>query len=244
MVRQPSLTERFLAETLGTFLLIFFGGGSAALATLSLRNGHPQGLADLVLVALAHGFGIFAAIMIIGKVSGAHINPAVTLALASIGRTAWEDVTGYLAGQILGALLGAGAILVVYGKFAATIGHLGAPHLSVGTSMVQGFFVEAIGAAILVISIVATAIDSRSPVGWAGLTVGLTLAALIMVLGPATGASLNPARAFGPDFLDVFFGVQINWVTYFVTYLLAPIVGGIAGAHLYSRIARMPRPKR
>src|SRR5260370_16696586 len=106
-------------------------------------------MADVVLVALAHGFVLFIIVMIVGKVSGAHVNPAVTLGLASIGRFPWEEVIGYVVAQLIGAIAGAAAILIVYGKLAATVGHLGAPALPTNTNLLQGFFIPHLATFIL-----------------------------------------------------------------------------------------------
>ena len=242
MQRSPTLVERFFAEALGAFLLTFIGGGAAAELGQQLHmTGRAFNLADFLLVALAHGFALFIAVIIVGKISGAHCNPAVTLGLASIGRLPFEDVPAYIVGQVVGAVIAALGILVVYGRNAATIGNLGAPSLSFHTSVFQGMVIEAIGAFILVLAVVGSAVDSRAPAGWAGLTIGLALAAIIMVIGPATGAAVNPARAFGPDLLDAFFGGHVDWGTYFVSYLIGPIIGGVAAAYLYSFISRLPR---
>lgn len=245
MVRQPTLMERFAAEIVGTFLLVFIGGGTAAYAALLLHSSHqPSTGADLVLVALAHGLALFIIVMIVGKISGAHVNPVVTIALASIRRFPWEEVIAYIVGQVIGAVIGAAAILIVFGRLAATVGHLGGPALATNTNLIQGLVAEALGAGILTITIVATAVDSRAPAGWAGLSIGLALAAVIMFIGPATGATVNPARAFGPDLVDLFFGVKIDWIAYIVCYLIGPILGATGAAFLYAYIARLPRGKR
>src|SRR5262249_42863316 len=196
-MRTATMVERFLAEALGTFLLTFIGGGAAALTALSNLSPKGSGAAGLVLVALAHGLALFIIVMIVGRISGAHVNPALTLGLAAVRRFPWEEVPAYLVGQFVGAVLGAAAILIVYGKEAATIGHLGAPALAPNTGVVQGLLIEAIGTAILMLAVIATAIDTRAVAGWAGLTIGLALGAIIMVIGPATGGAVNPARAFG-----------------------------------------------
>jgi len=247
VVRTPTYTERILAELIGTFLLTFVGGGTAAAAAIALAHAKQTSTsasADLVLVALAHGLILFIIVLTIGKVSGAHVNPAITIGLAAIGRFPWTEVIGYLVGQIIGAVAGAAATLIVYGADAAKIGHLGGPALAVNTSLLQGFLIEGIGAGILVFAVVGTAVDARSPAGWAGLTIGLALGAIIMFLGPASGATVNPARAFGPDLVSVFFGVSVDWVQFIVAYLLGPIVGGIGAAALYAYVAHLPRLKR
>jgi glycerol uptake facilitator protein len=187
---------------------------------------------------------LFIIIMIVGKVSGAHVNPAVTIGLASVGRFPWEEVIAYVVAQFIGAVAGAAAILIVFGKLAASVGHLGGPSLATNTSLVQGLFIEALGTFILVLTIMATAVDHRAPAGWAGLSIGMALAAVIMFIGPATGATINPARAFGPDLVDLFFGVNVDWVAYLVCYLVGPLIGGVAACWLYSYIARLPRNRK
>jgi glycerol uptake facilitator protein len=242
--RTPTLVGRFLAEALGTFLLVFVGAGAATSLNIQLHAPHRSfTFADLLVVALAHGFVLFVAILVVGKVSGAHVNPAVTLALSGNGRLSWADVPAYIGGQIIGAVLGALGILVVFGKDAATVGSLGAPTL-VNTNTVQGMFIEALGAFILMLAIMGAAIDSRAPAGWAGLTIGMALAVVIMFIGVATGGSVNPARAFGPYLIDTFFGVSVHWGDFIVAYLIGPIIGTVAAAFLYSYIARLPRPTR
>ncbi len=244
-MRQPSQVERFIAETLGTFLLTLIGGSAATLAALLPHNHHFIATgAELVLVALAHGLALFIIVLIVGRVSGAHVNPAVTLGLASSGQFDWGDVPLYLGAQFLGATIGAACILIVYGKLAATVGGLGAPSLAPNTNLIQGAVIEGIGAGILVLAVISTAADKRSPAGWAGLTIGLALGAIIMAIGPATGAAVNPARAFGPDIIDwIFFRTPTNvdWWAYIVSYLIGPIVGGVAAANLYLYMARLPR---
>jgi glycerol uptake facilitator protein len=243
VVRQPTLVERFLAEMLGTFLLVFIGAGAAALVGITEFRGKSVGLADLLLVALAHGFALFVIIQVIGKISGAHVNPAVTLGLAAVGRFPWSEVLAYVLGQAIGAIVGAAAILVVYGKDAATLGHLGAPSLAANTNLFQGLAIEALGAAILVLAIMGSAVDSRAPAGWAGLSIGLALAAAIILLGSASGAAVNPARALGPYAVDAILGVKVDWLQFIVTYLIGPIVGAVIATFLYVYLARPPRAK-
>src|SRR5258708_20721795 len=213
--------ERFAAELLGTFLLVFVGAGAAASATLLLnRTKQPSTMADVLLVARAHGLVLFIMVMIVGRVAGAHVNPAVTLGLASIGRFPWEEVIGYVVAQLIGAIAGAAAILIVYGKLAATVGHLGAPALATNTNLLQRFFIEGLGTFILVLTIVAAAVDKPAPVGLDGLAIGMALAAVILFLGPASGATVNPARALGPDLASgLFFGASVRWLAHLICFL-------------------------
>lgn len=242
-MRQATMVERFLAEALGTFLLVFLGCGAAAVASLSNLTPHGSGAASLVLIGLAFGLALFIAVLIVGRVSGAHVNPAVTLGLAATGHFAWEDVPAYIVGQIVGAVVGAAAILIVYGKQAATIGNLGGPKLAANTNIWQGLIIEGIGTAILMLAIIATAIDTRALPGWAGLTIGLALGVIIMAIGPATGASVNPARAFGPDFIDLLMGVKVDWLAWVVAYVIGPILGAVGAAFLYGYVAHYRTPR-
>lgn len=242
MSRQPTLVERYLAEVVGAFLLIFVGGGTGASAgIIAAATKQPVTLPWMLAIALAHGLILFVIVLTLGKISGAHVNPAVTIGLASAGRFPWTDVIGYVVSQVIGGVIGAFAILMVYGVDAAKIGGLGAPSLASGVGIWQGLAGEALGAFILVFAIAGTAADSRTPAGWAGLTIGLSLAAAIIFIGPETGAAVNPARAFGPMLADVFYGVKVNWLDFLVCYLLGPIIGGVAAANLYVYIAKPPR---
>jgi glycerol uptake facilitator protein len=211
-----------------------FGAGTGT-SVNSLLKG--SGASGLLLVALAHGLALLVAVYVIGKVSGAHVNPAVSIALASVGKLAWLDAVYYIVSQLIGATLGALGILVVFGKDQALTAGLGATTFNASVNQFQAAGIEALGAFILVLAIVGTAADKRSPAGWAGLVIGFALAAAIMVAGPATGASVNPARTFGPDVVLSIFGKDGHWNQYWV-YVAGPVVGGLAAAWLYRFIAR------
>ncbi len=191
-----------------------------------------------MLVALAHGLALLVAVYAIGKISGAHVNPAVSIALASIGKLEVLVAVWYIVAQLVGATLGALGVLLVFGRDQALAAGVGATTFNaVTTHPVQAAGIEALGAFILVLAIVSTAADKRSPAGWAGLVIGFALAAAILVAGPATGASVNPARTFGPDIVLTFFGKDGHWGQYWV-YVAGPIVGGLVAAWLYRLIAR------
>jgi MIP family channel proteins len=241
IMRTPAIIQRSLAEALGTFILVFVGSGTATAATLLL----PLTPAIRVLLtALGLGLALFAGISIVGKISGGHYNPAVTVGLAAAGRFDWIDVPGYLIGQVAGAIVGALAILIAYGRLGARIAGLGAPGLAPSINIWQGLFIEGLGTAVLVLAVMGTAVDTRAVAGWAPLAIGLTLSAIILFIGAATGGSVNPARAFGPDLVAVFFGFPVNWAAFVVSYLIGPLLGGIVGAVGYLAVAPLPRPDR
>jgi glycerol uptake facilitator protein len=240
MMRASSIIQRSTAEALGTFILVFVGSGTAAAAAL-LSDTDPT--VSLLLVALGLGLALFIGIAVVGKVSGGHYNPAVTVGLAAIRRFDWADVPGYIIGQAVGAIVGALAILIVYGQLAARVAGLGAPALASGVNIWQGLVIEGLGTAILVLAIMGTAVDTRAPVGWAPLAIGLTLVAIILFMGSATGGSVNPARAFGPDLVAAFFGYPVSWGAFVVSYLIGPLLGGIVGAFAYTALTALPRPE-
>jgi glycerol uptake facilitator protein len=238
-MRIPAIIQRSTAEALGTFILVFVGSGTATAATLLFRL---IPLLSILLIALGLGLALFAGITIVGKVSGGHYNPAVTIGLASTGRFDWVDVPWYIIGQVVGAIIGALAILIIYGQLGARIGGLGAPTLAPSINIWQGLVIEGLGTVILMLVIMSIAVDTRAPAGWAPLSIGLTLAAIILCIGAATGGSVNPARAFGPDVVAVFFGYRVNWGAFVVSYLIGPLLGGIVGAFVYTAVAALPRP--
>ena len=171
------------------------------------------------------------------------INPAVTIGLAVRGRFPWPEVPSYLVAQFVGASLGALMVLATMGHDALTTGHLGAVQLGPGVGVWQGMLVEAVGAFLLVLTISATAEDPRSPNGWAAFAIGMALAVIVFVFDPFTGAPVNPARAFGPNFIDALFGVHVNWGDYLLCYLIAPIIGACIATTLYRYVANQPRNK-
>lgn len=236
-MRTPTNTQRSLAEALGTFILVFLGSGTVTFVGLFVRI---PGL-NVLLAGLGLGLGLFIAIMVAGKVSGGHYNPAVTIGLAAVRRFEWADVPAYIIGQVVGAVAGALCIVLVYGTIGARLAGLGAPTLSAGTSIWQGLVIEALGTAILVLAIMGTAVDTRAVAGWAPLAIGLTLAVIILFVGTQTGGSVNPARAFGPDIVAMFFGFPVNWAAFIVSYLIGPLLGGVGGAVLYTAVAGLQR---
>lgn len=248
MSKQPTskdprftIRQRFLSELIGTFLLVFSvatAGASAKLASPSLA--HPRSVSDLLFLGLSNGLALFFIILIIGKISGVQINPAVTLGLASAGRFPWRDVPVYVAAQFIGGIVGAFAVIAVFGHPGVEIGHLGATTLGNGVGVWQGATLEGIGTAVLVFAIFGIAEDPRTPSGWSAFGIGMTLATLVMLLAPGTGAALNPARAFGPDFAGMLSGLRVDWTAYLLAYLIFPVLGSVLAGNLYKYMADLP----
>lgn len=250
--RQPTTPEptstraqRIAGEFLGTCLLVLFHAGATTSERLLLaQSGQLKSPPDVLFLGLVDGLSLFAIIMVVGKVSGALINPAVTLGLASAGRLRASDVAPYLVVQFAGAALGATLIAVLFGPAAGSIGRVGSLTPLPGMAWWQAMAVEAVGTFLLLLAISATAEDPRSPSGWAPLAIGMALAAIVTLFEPLTGAGINPARAFGPDLVYALgFGGHVDWGVYLVVYLLGPIVGAAAAVWLYRFLANQPKNK-
>lgn len=214
------LSTSLVAEFIGTFALIFIGAGAGAL-----------GLGGLVGVALAHGLVVIGFAYAYGHISGTHINPAVTAGAWAAGKIDAGRAVSYIVFQILGGIAGAGVLAWVLG---GTETGLGATRLAEGLSVgaatititpVIGFVVEAILTFFLVNAVMNAGISGKVT-HVAGIAIGFTLVFCILMGGPLTGASLNPARTIGPDLILGDFSDL--WV-----YLLGPVVGGVGAGLLY-----------
>jgi glycerol uptake facilitator protein len=237
-MREPTLAQKLGAECLGTALLTLIGAGSVT-ATFVINNGGklaPFTEADLGVISFAFGFIIVAMVYSVGKISGCHINPAVTIALLVTKRVDLNTAVWYILAQFVGGVIGALAIVLWFGTSVVTSGINGVTAFGANTAWWQAVLAEAIGTFILVFTIFGVAVDSRAPSGWAGLVIGLVVVGIIMTLGPVTNASLNPARSFGPVLVRTLFGGPNAWLQYWV-YVVGPILGAIAGGLTYDFLA-------
>src|SRR3954463_7825237 len=236
---QYSLPQRVVAETLGTALLVLVGPGSVV-ATLTLAGDSTPAVtgADLLGISFAFGLIIAALVYALGKVSGCHINPAVTFALAATKRFPWREVPSYWAAQVAGGLAGAFRMWGSLGTRAVDLGYgFGVVHFDHSTtSWGSAMLIEAIGTGILLFTILGI-VDTRPPEGWAGLVIGLVVVAIIITVGPVTNASLNPARAIGPLFVTTIHGGVHNWTQQFLAYIPANLVGAALAVFAYDWMA-------
>lgn len=221
MSERPSITARLLAEFVGTFTLITVG-----LAAVLNTSG-----SDLLAVALAHGLAIAVMVSAIGHVSGGHLNPAVTTAMVALRRMPLVDGLFYIVAQLAGATVGALLIKATWqageyssgvfksaGEAAVKLG----PSVSPGT----GMLLEAVATFLLVWVVFATAVDRAGSFSQiAGLGIGLTVAIDILWIGPMTGATMNPARWFGPNLVTGSWADAWVWI---VGPLLGAVVAGVA----------------
>src|SRR5688500_11127757 len=167
----PTFTQNLTAEAVGPAILVFIGAGSVPL-TVFLTGENPFGSAELSTISFAFAFAIFAAVYSVGHISGCHINPAVSIALAATGKVSWGTAGAYIAAQLVGATIGAVLTLIVLlGNDPAALG-LGAVSYNDETSgMGIAFAAEVIGTAILVFTVFGAAVDGRAPAGFAGVVI-------------------------------------------------------------------------
>ena len=246
--------EIFLAEIVGTAILILLGDGVVANVVLAKTKGHNSGW---IVIATAWGLAVAMAVYAVGRVSGAHLNPAVTLGLASIGSLAWAQVPIYVAGQMLGAIVGAVLVYLSYmphwqatddqaAKLAVfctgpAIRSPGANFLTevIGTAMLL-FGVLAIGANALEIQSASDiALSAVYSTGIAPLLVGFLVWAIGLSLGGPTGYAINPARDLGPriahELLPIAGKGDSDWGYSWVP-VVGPIIGGVIGALLFQAV--------
>jgi glycerol uptake facilitator protein len=173
----------------------------------------------------------------IGKVSGCHINPAVTFGLAVTKRVPWREVPVYWAAQVVGAVLGALAIWAVFAHTGIKLGMGQTAFDHHTTAWGQAIFSEGIGTAVLMFTILGI-VDSRGPSDLAGIIIGGVVIAIIMIVGPITGASLNPARAFGPELVSAIGGGATHWNQLLPVYIAPGLVGSAVAAFAYDFLAK------
>jgi glycerol uptake facilitator len=243
MEEEYYLGQRSLAEVLGTALLVLVGPGSVV-ATLTLAGDAKPAItgADLLGISFAFGLVIAAAVYALGKVSGCHINPAVTFALAATKRFPWREVPAYWSAQLVGATLGALGIWAVFAGSGIDLGMGQASFNESTTTWASAVFAEGIGTFILMFAILGI-VDKRSPGDFAGLVIGGVVVAIIMVVGPITAASLNPARAFGPELISAIGGGATHWNQLIPVYIVPGLIGAGLAAFIYDVLAE-PRKVR
>jgi MIP family channel proteins len=221
---RPSLARRGLAEALATFTLVFAGCGAIVV------DAERGGSLGAVGIAAAFGLVIMAMIYATGHLSGAHINPAVTVAFTLTRHLPVREAAVYVPAQLAGAVAGAGMLRLAWEGAPAG---LGATVPSVGAG--AAFLYELVLTAILMFVIMAVATDTRAVGAAAAIAIGGTVALDAIFGGGVTGASMNPARSFGPAL------VAGEWSDFWI-YVLAPLVGAATGGALYV-VVGSPRPR-
>jgi len=213
--------KKYVAEIIGTFVLVFMGCGAAMLLGVGAEGGH-------LAVAFAFGLSIVAMAYVIGGVSGCHINPAVSLSMFLDKRLSLKDLIGYVVSQLIGAIAGAGLLFVMVEVFGMADATGGFGSNAIGDLGIGGaFVVEIVLTFIFVLTILGVTAKEKTA-NVAGLVIGLTLAFVHIVGIPLTGTSVNPARSLGPAIFAGSAALSDVWV-----FLLAPLVGALLAVVVY-----------
>lgn len=221
----PELHRRLVAEFLGTFILV--AGGCSAVAVDYRLHGV---LGGHVGTAVAWGLIVAVVVFSIGHLSGAHINPAVTLAFASGRHFPWREVIPYWVAQITGAMCGAFAVAGLFTDESG-LSRTRPNTISSGTAVA----IEVVITVVLMLVVMAVATDSRAQGALAAVAVGVTVILMGLVMGPITGASMNPARSIGPAVATGDFSGL--WI-----YVVGPIIGAGIGVAIYGYLRGRPHP--
>ena len=226
--------KKYVAELLGTFVLVFAGLGTAVLAEKSI---------GLLGIAFAFGLSLLAMVYTIGPISGCHINPAVTVGLLVAKRISAKDAVGYMGAQVVGAILASALVLMIaHGApagYSAQAGGLGAngygAHSPNGYSVTAAFLMELILSFVFVLTVLG-ATDTKAPAGFAGVAIGWALTLVHLVAIPVTNTSVNPARSIGPAVFVGGWALEQLWL-----FVLAPLGGGALAAVCYTSLWGKPR---
>lgn len=221
-----SLSKKMLAEGIATFTLVFIGAGSIC------ANAFSNNALGLTGIAFAHGLAIMVMVYVTAHISGAHINPAVSFAMFLTRRLSFGEWLGYVASQLLGGIIAAFALKMIWVDMVSAPPYLGNPELTTALLTFtpwHGVAVEAILTFLLVFTIFAAAVDERCQKPAIGLAIGLVIFIDICMGGVLTGAAMNPARAFGTALATG------RWAHQFI-YWLGPLVGGGLAGVWYDRV--------
>jgi glycerol uptake facilitator protein len=233
----------YLAEFVGTLMLVFFITAVFSLFLTPPSPQNPTPFVDYGVIGLVHAFVLFILVQTLAVVSGAHFNPAVTVAMTALRQIKPPDAVVYIVAQLAGAVAGAlitKLLLTDFGNAEAV--DFGAPAVSdsLGGKTGLGMLGEFMGAFVLVFTIVGVALDPRVDRALAPLAIGVSLGLAVMILGSLTGGSVNPARAFGPALVSGEFGGAGKFL---LVYVLAPVAGGLVAAAAYFNLFAAPGKK-
>ncbi|MGA8073707.1 MAG: MIP/aquaporin family protein [Candidatus Acidiferrales bacterium] len=221
-----NLSQKLLAEFIGTFTLVFIGEGSVC-ADQYLHASGASG-SGLLAIAAAHGLALAILISAVGHISGGHLNPAVTIGFWVTKKISTLDALSYWVAQVAGAIVAAYLLTVVIPEATWRAVGLGTPDLATDFTRFHGIVLESITTFLLVFVVFATAADPKGAFNKiAGFPIGLTVMMGILVSGPFTGGAMNPARAFGPAL------IAHHWTNHGV-YWVGPLIGGVVAGWLYN----------
>jgi MIP family channel proteins len=244
----PEVTEvqdrgpaAYIAEFVGTLLLVFFITAVVSLYVTAPSAQNPNPFIDFSVIGLVHTFVLFGLIQTLAIVSGAHFNPAVTAVMTALRQIGPVDAAIYVVAQLAGAVGGALLTKLLLEDEGKAVNY-GATLVSsrLDGDIFPGMIVEALGTFFLVWVIVGVAVNPRATKEWAALAIGAALGMLVMVLAPLTGAGFNPARSFGPAIVSGEWGGAADFL---VVYTIGPVVGALLAGFLYFSLIIAPGKK-
>ena len=210
--------RKYICEFIGTYALVFFAAGAVMVS--SVTNGELGAIGG----GLISGLVISIVIYTFGHISGAHVNPALSLTAVLIGRLERRLLLGYVVSQMLGSVLAALTLLCTVGRFGMIVANL--PNTELGVTPGVDLVIEMFLSFLLMWVVCGSAFSSRAQVPLAGVAIGATVGIEVMLMGPFAGAAMNPARAFGPY-------LALGDFTYFWIYVVGPVTGMVAGGLTY-----------
>jgi MIP family channel proteins len=244
----PEVTEvqdrgpaAYIAEFIGTLLLVFFITAVVSLYAAVPTRANPTPFIDFSVIGLVHAFLLFALIQTLAVISGAHFNPAVTVAMTVLRQIKPPDALVYIVAQLAGGVGGALLTKLLLDDEGKAVDY-GVTAVSgrLNEAILPGMVVEGIGTFFLVWVIVGVAVNPRATKEWAALAIGATLGMLVMVLAPLTGAGFNPARSFGPAIVSG----EFNGVgDFLLVYVVATIIGAVVAGLAYFNLVIAPGKK-
>lgn len=227
--------RNWLAEGIATFCLVFFGPLSVILAAVAFGTG--LSIEGIIMISLAHGSAIGLMVYAFGHVSGAHINPAVTIPMIITKKISPADGAGYIALQLIGGIIAAFALVAILPDLGQAVNFgTQAPGDLINGDPMSALWLEMIFTFFLVTTIFLVAVHKKAPAGIHGISIGGMVFLLHLVGVPLTGASMNPARTLGPAIVSGFW--EFHWV-----YWIGPIIGGIIAGLIMNYIFVKPAEK-
>jgi len=224
----------YVAELVGTFVLVLF---IALIVSIYARGGIST--PEFAVIGLLHAFLLMMLIQTLGGTSGAHFNPAVTLALLTVRKIKPDQAVVYMVMQVIGAIAGAAVCKLILSELgqAPNLGNVSVGPLLHGKALL-GALCELTGTFVLVWAIMGVAVNPRGTADWAGFVIGATLGFAVMTFGPLTGAGLNPARSLGPAIVaGEFIG---GFGKFVVVYIVGSVLGGLLAAVAYKTLVLDP----
>ena len=231
----------YIAEFVGTLLLVFFITAVVSLYVTAPSAANPTPFIDFSVIGLVHAFVLFGLIQTLAIVSGAHFNPAVTAVMTALRQIKPIDALIYIVAQLAGAVGGALLTKALLNDEGRGVDY-GATLVSdrLNGDVLPGMVVEALGTFFLVWVIVGVAVNPRATKEWAALAIGAALGMAVMVLAPLTGAGFNPARSFGPAIVSGEWGGAADFL---LVYVLAPVIGALVAGFAYFYLVITPGKK-